>query len=226
MLRARPLLARSYPFIYMPFAIYFLRHGKPDLPFASYAETPFSVLCEMASGARDLGIKTDLSRELLQEGIAKNGAFPVGARVVMSPRRRAQETAELVRNEVHSAAPEVVVDLIELSFDLEKLYSPANGIDMDALNRAVLLAVETGEFAESLDHAFERVRHVFEKIQTYNQPVICITHDFFMRTIELFIRHHGDVTTVVPGELLTTQTNHPCTGFKTDSDFVTFVSWK
>ncbi len=223
MLRARSLLVRNQ-LLSMNNAIYFIRHGKPDVSFASYSEIPFSILCDLASGKLDPGINTEITESLLAPLLALVKEETQPAVLFVSPRQRAQETGRMIQEKANTAPPVILQALGEASFDLAHCYSPgAEGVNMDALNEAVLRAMMTGEHAEALSAALERVEEVFRIVREQTVPTICVSHDFFLRAVELSIRHKGNVSEIDPQELLQTRVNHPCCGFKTDTDFSTFV---
>lgn len=204
--------------------VYFVRHGKPNLPFDSYEEIPFSLLCDLAQGKINPGID-ELKTASLLSSIQNTGAFlQKNISLVTSPILRAQETMQLFRKQFSlSSTPLIFSELQEIQFSLSQIYVPdEKGINMSELNHAVLQAVIDGEHAEPLASIFLRITSLFEKLNRIEGPILCVTHDFFMRGIELYIRHKGNVDSVSPQELFTTKTNHPCCGFETTKDFSYF----
>ncbi len=207
----------------MTHQIFFIRHGKVDLPYKSHAEMPFKILCELGSGQLNPSIDLIFTQNLVDNFIKELPESDCIS-VIASPSQRCQDTAKLlsenIENRMGKKTLVTICDALkEVHFDLKKLYPealPEEVIDISDLNFRVLSGMISGE-VEPIDLAKARVEEAFSSIN--KQPsgiVICVAHDFILRVIQLAIKNNGTQN------LLETKVNGYLQGFKTDSNFQTF----
>lgn len=205
-------------------SVFFLRHGKPNIGFDSYADLPFSILCDLGKGLLNPGIDTEKTRAQIQTLRSENLFSQKSISLFASPILRAQETAQLISTNLPVRGDvQTCLNLEEVHFDLSSLYQPGeNGIDMKVVNQKVLEAMGEGKYAESMESIFRRAELLFQTLKQTDGPILCISHDFFMKGIELFIRHKGDTAQISSNELFSTQANQFCRGFETTKDLSFF----
>ena len=143
-------------------------------------------------------------------------------KIYHSPSPRATETAHLVQQYVKERTGKTIgtqplPDLKEVSFDLHKIMPQVpEKIDIMDLNRRVLRAMATDKADESLAGIQKRVHRVLEMIKNQfaaDRPALFISHDFFMRFLEVAL---------TSCELDDTRRNTYLRGFATDSHLSTF----
>lgn len=201
--------------------IFFLRHGKLELPYRDHSEMPFSVLADLASEKLNPPIDAAFTHNILMEMAAKV-PFEKIEKIYHSPSPRAADTAQLIQAYIkEKVAKEVLMqplsDLKEISFDLRKIMpTTPKKIDIKELNTRVLQAMAEDRADESLVGIQQRVHNVLEMIKNQverNDDVLFISHDFFMRFLEVAL---------TSCELHNTQRNTYLRGFATDSSLSTF----
>jgi len=210
----------------------FLRHGKLDLPYRDHAEMPFSIFADLGTDVLSPSIDESYAKERIKH---LKGALQLQMNAVLaSPSRRCQETAAILRRAAAGIGGEVIprtsVLLSEVEFDLRSLNADDNveaalaAHDIAAVNEAVFKGMISGEHCEPVERVYARVAQLFEELRDLQKPCICITHDFYMRVVELYIRRHGDkFRTITLNDLVSTRRNRYLSGFATNSELVSFL---
>jgi broad specificity phosphatase PhoE len=84
-----------------------------------------------------------------------------------------------------------------------------------------------GRHAESLAKTYQRADAIFKSIARFpknDEKFLLITHGFFMRVLELYIKKHGAKNIkIAPQDLLRTKRNTYFRGFATDYKLSTFL---
>lgn len=201
----------------------FLRHSKLDLPYPSYDQMPFSYLCALASGQVDPTIDKKFCREAFCR-LPLSSLCDRSVQVWSSPAQRCRDSAEILQEVLSdqgvncSMGTTVLSELEEVRFDLSHLYTPpVSGTDMTQVNLAVFQGMLDGVYAEAIDLVYRRAQVVLDGLARENTTVICLTHDFFMRVIELLIRVPDLHASSISMEMLkATWRNVYCSGFACD----------
>lgn len=201
--------------------IFFLRHGKLQLPYRDHSEMPFSVLADLACEKLNPPIDAASTHNILME-MATKVPFEKIEKIYHSPSPRAADTAQLIQAYIQGkngrdVVAQTVADLKEVSFDLRKIMPTApQKIDIKELNNRVLRAMAEDRADESLAGIQQRVHTVLEMIKNQverNDDALFISHDFFMRFLEVAL---------TSCDLQNTQRNTYLRGFATDSSLSTF----
>lgn len=182
-----------------------LRHGKLDLPYASHAEMPFSVLSSLGKGEMDPPVDKPFAVERITALLKEENAFAFPAHIFASPSARcitsAEVYAELVSHRTGDA-PSLSThpELREVFFDLERICpsSFSEGFSMKAVNDCVLRAMAEGT-CEAATSAYSRIDTFFTKVlPRVKGPVVVITHGFLLRVMELYVMHKGAKVEEIP----------------------------
>lgn len=212
--------------------IYFLRHGRVLLPYADHSEMPFSVLAQL--GLKQLDPALDLQDAKVRiERLRDAVPFSDVISVYTSPARRTHESGDLLASLAHGDKPHACITLPllrEVDFDLMKLdtlFNIQDGIKshgISAVNSAVFSGMVSDRYCESAEAAYRRVETLFEFIRTLKAGCyVFVTHDFFMRVIEIYIRRQGTPYAAITVEdLEKTQRNLYFTGYVTDAALYSF----
>lgn len=208
--------------------LFFIRHGKLLLPYKNHSEMPFQVLADLASGKLNPSIDREFASSLLKE-ISVRVPFKDLEIIYTSPSKRCNETASLIADFISKEFRKRVQivkisELIEITFDLNKLYfgRSKDHFDIEGINNKVFLEMIKGDKCESTLDAYNRVGSVFKKIDK-SKTCLLVTHDFFMRIIEIYIKNQGkDNPLIIYDTLRKTKRNLYLHGFSTDSSFSSF----
>ncbi|MBI4088300.1 phosphoglycerate mutase family protein [Candidatus Kaiserbacteria bacterium] len=176
----------------------FLRHGQLDLPYKDHAEMPFNVFADLGSGVLNPPINTQdaaarIERLIRYSSIANARSF------LISPAKRCQNTAgSLVRALGSQVTQKTVAQLAEIEFDLRALNTDGvieralRARDIASVNNAIFAAMLSGTHGEAVADAYRRVEMLFKQLrENTDKSCLCITHDFLMRVIEIYIKRRG-----------------------------------
>lgn len=204
--------------------LYFIRHGKLLLPYKNHEDMPMKILADLASTKINPPIdKMFLNANInkLEEVINLNELDVIYA----SPSKRCQQTAEFIQNFITKNSNrnidiEVLSELKEVKFDLNKIYENEKKFYFKNLNEDVFNAMISGVGSESIKVIQKRVDKIMEKINhDITGEVLIITHDFVMRVIEIYIKNKGANKDIVCADLKNTHRNDYLRGFKTNSNY-------
>ena len=203
--------------------IIFLRHSKLVLPYLDHSEMPFDMLSKLGTGELNPPIDIPYTEERLRALATRIDDADI-QHVFASPFTRCQKTAEFI-----SAKNEVLRSLQEVEFDLQKmdvdgtLQKDFGDRGISVVNTAVFTGMIEGT-CETIDSVYARVRETFNALPQ-DGTVLCITHDFLMRIIEIFIKRSGRAYEPISlQELESTQRNGYLCGFATDRNSNSFES--
>lgn len=217
----------------MPDNIYFLRHGKLDLPYKDHAEMPFDVFADLGSGHLNPPID-DVFADTIMQKFRESGELAQTTHIISSPIRRCIDTAHLFVEEFGNQTDEITIEpaLTEVQFDLRAL-NIEGGIekalalhDITTANEIVFSGMLSGAGCEPVESIYTRVGRVFESVRTREGNIVLFTHDFIMRVIEIYIkRHAAPYTEITMQDLLATKRNTYLDGFKTNQTLDEFRSF-
>lgn len=209
--------------------MYILRHGKLLLPYQGHEDMPFAVFASLGRGDLDPVIDPVACR-LLMRDLEGKIPFPLIRKMLVSPSQRSQSTGKFLAEYIataYSNAVDVVVvpELREVYFDLERILSNTSGtkFDINELNNTVFQAMLNGNGADSVKEIYTRAQAAIQQLIA-NGTAIAITHDFFMRVLELCIRAHEAKREVTLEDLCSTQRNGYLRGFATDKTLKMLLS--
>lgn len=176
--------------------ILFLRHGKLNLPFPNHNAMPFSLLCDLASGKENPGIDLEFANARLKK-IMTDVPLTDVQMIYCSPSQRAQQTAKVIANAIketgaQSQEPEVRAELAEVHFDLRGLFpdGDVHPPTVEEINARVLHPTEHDTHLEPDKDVQQRVENVFQLCEDeQTQDILCVTHDYFLRYVEVYMRN-------------------------------------
>ncbi len=197
---------------------------------------PYEVLTDLSSGTLDPGIAPE-SKELFFE--AAGAALPLDAIDVIyynnsgKQSRRSKESAELVQSiikEKHAHDVPLIgnPDVKEVDFDLQKIL-PKEEFEkhgMPAIRTALYEAEIEGKVVESISDMYARIERIFKLMQSHDlkgETVLIVSHDFFMRVVEVYLTATKNPDEVKLEHLEATTLNTYFQGFKVSYDFETFA---
>ena len=96
---------------------------------------------------------------------------------------------------------------------------------MPAVRTALYHAIINQGPVEQIDHIYRRTTSVLKGLEMYrnkNQAVMLVSHDFYMRTVEIYLRKSKDYKEVTVDDLEKTPLNTYFKGFGTSYDLKLF----
>lgn len=214
--------------------IYFIRHSKVDLPYENHSKMPYNVLKDLASGKLDPSID-GASTEIFLEA-TKN--IPLEKIDVIyfnnsgNQSVRSKDSALLAKKIIEEKFKKTVdligePDLRELTFDLDKILPEEVFIKegIKSLRSAVYEAVVNGGPIEQVKDLFARIdniKNVFSKHEKDDLNILVVSHDFFMRSIEIYLRKTNNYQEVSITDFESTDLNGYFEGFATSYSFDVF----
>lgn len=191
---------------------------------------PFNIFRDLGVGAMNPPIDTKFAAERVRS-LMTTGVFPDKVRILCSPAQRCIETAQLIASSLgmERSAVEVEPLLSEVHFDLSELNrdglveSALKAGDMRVVNTVVFKGIIKGTGAEKASLVQARVEKLFKKMANKPESLLCISHDFFMRFLELRIHSKALVSPAISAkDLSATQRNGYLCGFQTNGSFTQF----
>lgn len=195
-----------------------------SLPYKNHGEMPFGIIADLASEKLNPSIDKAYCSKLLGS-VSKNILLGEVSEIYASPSKRCRETASLIsdvikKNYHKNILINTVLELKEIGFDLRKIYplSENSHFDIEKINNKVFRAMENGTDCELALETYKRVNSVFSLLKKRgdHEKTLLITHDFYMRVVELYIRNKGrKKDQITHEELGSTQRNGYISGFGT-----------
>ena len=180
---------------------------------------PVSVIADLASRKLNPPIDREHTQALIDQLKTRIPLEQIET-IYFSPSERCQATTYLIKEvlDKKDVNIQVLEDLQEVSFDLAKLLEvndiSESEFDIGTLNRMVLQGMADGVGVDQVEQMYQKIDQAFQIIkQSEHTNILCITHDFIMRVIELYIRTKGDISKLEPSDLHNTQTNGYLSGF-------------
>lgn len=206
-------------------SIFFARHGKLLLPYKNHGEMPYGVIADLASKKLNPPIDKKFSLGLIKI-MSKIIPLEKIVKIYASPSKRCQETAALIENFIkkyfnNDVAIDTMFELKEIDFDLRKIYSlpDSDNFDIKKINNKVFEAMARGKNCELASDVYKRVDKIFSVLKEKDdtKKSLLITHDFFMRIIEIYINNKGKKKVLIThNKLKNTKRNGYLSGFATD----------
>lgn len=200
----------------------FLRHGRLASPYDNYENMSLLQLRNLADETfHPVVDKLFVSQKFpnIQRVFLPN--LPVHFHV--SPSDRAQQTANILQSLISPTTTtffETNPDLREISFRLDHIYPDEELLNLSLLNSIILDGVARGHSSiEPYPSVYSRANQIIESAKNAPEGThIYITHDFFMRVLDIST-HRGDVPkSVTPSELKSTDRNDYLEGFTCDAN--------
>lgn len=214
--------------------IYFIRHGKLNLPYKNHLKMPYKVLNDLAIGRLDPSIAKN-SKKLFLDATEKlpltnidiiyfnNSSFQS---------KRSKESAfligEILKERYNKKVPILgSPNLKEIDFSLKDLLSKKKflGHGMPAVRTALYGAIINRGPVEQIDHIYQRAENLFKSLKKYqkkDQTVLLVSHDFYMRIVEVYLQKSKDGGKVTVDDLEKTVLNIYFKGFGVSYDLRLF----
>src|SRR3989344_7766696 len=188
--------------------IYFIRHSKLDLPYENHLKMPYEILDDFATSTLDPSIAKnseklflDAAKDLPLKDIDiiyfNNSGFQS---------KRSKESAlligKLLKERYNKEVPILGnPKLKEIDFSLKEILPKKEFLKhgMPVVRTALYNAIINQGPVEQIDHIYQRTQNVFKSLKKHqekNQTVLLVSHDFYMRTVEVYLRKtksHRDV---------------------------------
>ena len=118
-------------------------------------------------------------------------------------------------------------DLKEIDFSLKEILLKEDFLKqgMPAVRTALYHAIINQGSVEQIGQIYQRIESIFQNLKKYqekNQTVLLVSHDFFMRTIEIYLQKTKDQNMVTIDDLEKTTLNTYFKGFGVSYDLKYF----
>ncbi|MDD5071841.1 MAG: phosphoglycerate mutase family protein [Patescibacteria group bacterium] len=214
--------------------IYFIRHGKLDLPYEDHLEMPYEILDNLATGRLDPSIAKG-GKKLFLEAVKKLPLKDLDVIYFNNSNfqsKRSKESAFLIGKILKEKYNKKVPilgnpNLKEIDFSLKDILPKEKFLrqGMPAVRTALYNAIINQGPVEEIDRIYQRTENIFrslKKHQNKNQTVILVSHDFYMRTIEVYLQKSKDYRKVTISDLEKTTLNTYFKGFAISYDLKLF----
>lgn len=217
---------------------FFIRHGQLIEPYIDHLTMDYETLADLSTSVLDPSINEnayklfdrqtkDIDFSKVQKMYYNNSGFQSN---------RSTESAEIIKQSLevrlqHTISLDGLSELREVRFDVQKLISLGEYRDqgMPIIRTALYKAmIEGKDRIESITECFERIQKIHTLIRKHaskNESVLFVTHDFFMRVIEIYITHMERLNRVTINDLEETSLNYYFGGFCTDQKMCKFTRW-
>src|SRR3989338_10688290 len=214
--------------------IYFIRHSKLDLPYENHLKMPYEILDDLATSRRDPSIAKNSKKLFLKaaEGLPLKDLVVIYFNNSNSQSKRSKESAFLIgrilKEKYHKRVPILGnPNLKEIDFSLRDILPKKKFLTrgMPAVRTALYHAIINQGPVEQIDHIYRRTTSVLKGLEMYrnkNQAVMLVSHDFYMRTVEIYLRKSKDYKEVTVDDLEKTPLNTYFKGFGTSYDLKLF----
>jgi len=214
--------------------IYFIRHSKLDLPYENHLKMPYEILDDLAIGRLDPSIAKNSKKLFLKaaEGLPLKNIDVIYFNNSNSQSKRSKESAFLIgkvlKEKYNKKVPTLGnPDLKEIDFSLKDILPKKKFLKqgMPAVRTALYNAIINQGPVEQIDHIYKRAKDVFkslEKHQKKDQTILLVSHDFYMRAVEVYLRKSKDSREVTVDNLEKTALNTYFKGFGTSYDLKLF----
>lgn len=216
--------------------LFFIRHGQLVPPYLNHLTMDFKTLADLSTSTLNPGINKNapelFSRQT--EGVDFSNVQLIYYNNSGFQSQRSLESAQLIQRLLQQKFSRNIQlvglpELREVRFDVQRLMSyddfKQNG--MAALRSALYKEQVSGAgYSESLDEIEKRIERIVSVIrQQKDGDVISVTHDFFMRVIEIYITRSKRLVGATVEDLERTGLNYYFGGFETDQGIRAFHRW-
>ncbi len=215
---------------------FFIRHGQLVSPYLNHLKMDYDTLADLSTSRLNPSINSNARALFSQQtsGIDFSQVKVIYYNDSGFQSVRSRESAELIQEVLqqkyrHKISLVGLRELREVQFDVRKL------ISKDEFKKAGMPAIRTALYAEQINgnkntesinemtKRIERIRRVISKHA--DGDILFITHDFFMRVLEVFINRVEQLAGVTVADLERTELNYYFGGFRTDRKMRQFSRW-
>lgn len=214
--------------------IYFIRHSKLDLPYENHLKMPYEILDDLATSKIDASIAKNSEELFLEtaENLPLKDVDVIYFNNSNFQSKRSKESAFLISKILQEKYNKTVSvlgnpNLKEIDFSLKDILPKGKFLKqgMPAVRTALYNAIINQGPVEQIDHIYRRTASVFKSLKRHqekNQTVLLVSHDFYMRTVEVYLRKLKDHKKVTVTDLEKTTLNTYFKGFGTSYDLELF----
>ncbi|MBI5465918.1 MAG: histidine phosphatase family protein [Candidatus Kerfeldbacteria bacterium] len=216
---------------------FFIRHGQLVPPYLDHLKMDYQTLVELSTGVLDPGINQNAS-ELFSRQAAEVDFSSVRHVYYNSSgisSRRSLESARCIIANLRQLSGGAITlrglpEIREVRFDVSGLLSEYEFSQrgMAAIRAALYLAAFQGGAAEPTAEIAKRIgvlHKVVEEHASKGESVLFVTHDFFMRFLEVYITRAERLKEVHITDLDNTSLNYYFGGFRSDGLLWTLMRW-
>jgi len=216
---------------------FFIRHGQLVEPYLDHLTMDHKTLTDLSTSELDPGINKNA--EELFKLQTKNFDFSSVELIYYNDSgyqsQRSKESAELIKKTLSVQLNKDISitglpDLKEVRFNTSELLTEEEHKNqgMPIVRTRLYKAMNNGTGAtEQVSEINDRISIIEDIIKKHELAgdILFVTHDFFMRLIELFIKKPDRLSNVGTDDLESTSLNHYFGGFVTDKEMRSFNKW-
>ncbi len=221
----------------MACSIFFIRHGQLVPPYLDHLAMDYQTLADLSLGTLDPGINDNAPTLLVKQTSGVD--FPQVHKVYYNnsgkSSRRSLESARCIVGvlEERFGTPVQLLGLPEIRevlFDVRGLVSEEEFKQrgMAAIRTTLYQAIIHGGATEPLAEIAARIKVLHQVVEENSQSgesALFVTHDFFMRFLEVYITRQQRLDNVSVDDLERTGLNYYFAGFTTDDSLRTLERW-
>lgn len=214
--------------------IYFIRHSKLNLPYENHLKMSYEILDDLATSNIDPSIAKNSEGLFLEaaENLPLEDIDVIYFNNSNFQARRSKESAFLISKILQKKYNKTISvlgnpNLKEIDFSLKDILPKGKFLKhgMPAVRTALYNAIINQCSVEHIDHIYRRTASVFKSLKRHqekNQTVLLVSHDFYMRTVEIYLRKSKDYKNLTVADLEKTTLNTYFKGFGTSYDLKLF----
>lgn len=208
---------------------FFIRHGQLVEPYDDHLGMDYETLADLSTSKLDPDIRTS-SLELFNKqtaGIDFSGVTSIYYNNSGKQSQRSEQSAQLIAEELASRFGEKIVlqglkELHEVSFDVKELIPKElfEKVGMPSIRTGLYTSMITSGPSESISEAERRIITIHSLVDKRSAgDLIFVSHDFFMRIIEVYIARPNRLQNIRISDLENTSLNYYFGGFVTNHSF-------
>lgn len=214
--------------------IYFIRHSKLNLPYKDHIEMPYEILDDLATSRLDPSISKNSKKLFLEakESLPLKDMDVIYFNNSNFQSERSRESAFLIGKVLKEKYNKEVPilgnpNLKEIDFSLKNILPKEKFLKqgMSAIRTALYNAIINQGSVEQMGHIYKRAENIFKSLKKHqekDQTVLLVSHDFYMRAVEVYLQKSKDSRKVAVDDLEKTTLNTYFKGFGTSYDLKLF----
>lgn len=216
---------------------FFIRHGQLVEPYLNHLTMDYPTLSDLSTSTLDPGINQDAID--LFNSQTRGVDFSAVSRIYYNnsgfQSRRSLESARVIaevflQRYKKELTPIGLPELKEVRFDVRQLVSENNFKTggMPVIRTALYNFFVNGGSSESiveLDKRIDAIKDVVVEHALKRESVLFVTHDFFMRVLEVYTNRSDRLHGVTVNDFEKTTLNSYFSGFFTTKEFNTLTRW-
>ncbi len=213
---------------------FFIRHGQLVEPYINHLTMDYEILADLSTSTLNPSININAHELFIKQttGIDLSGVQTIYYNDSNFQSKRSYESAILIKDILSKQSGRTILlkglpELREARFDVRQLLSK------DEFKRGGMPAIRTALYAgqihgtehtESIADISVRIKKIVDIINNQpNSDMLFVTHDFFMRVIEVYITREERLNQVTVNDLEQTGLNYYFGGFYTDQKMHKFT---